>query len=127
MPLSGWTSTVSGSRRMDYLEKGMRMSHVEFATSTGSNGADYSSGFDIAGNAGKFGFERIMFVAAATVRSAAGGAAGSPTSAGATRLVTPIWDPRTGKLRFVSGASVEVGAGAEIAATDVISMLVVGV
>lgn len=81
---------------------------------------DYSSGFDLQGNAQKMGLRRVVAVLCAYVRNASD----TPKS------VRDVYDCATGKLRFyasVADAATEIVADTEIDDTDIVRLVVLGV
>lgn len=115
-----FTNTIDGGLRDYTLSHGLRVAQFDMTTSDVS--VDYSSGFDINGNADNMGFHKIFGVIAATIRA----------SAGTLRALLPLWDANTGKLRFyenaaAAGAFDEADVDVEMADNDVVRMVVIGV
>lgn len=99
--------------------EGHILAEVEMTTTTGSGGADYSSGFDIQGNAAKFGFRKVFRVFGATLVN----------GAGTTVLATVgVWDHQTNKLRFfITSTGGEDTTGTTITANSKVRFLALGV
>lgn len=113
-----FTNKIDGSLRDYSLGHGLRQAQFDMTSSDVS--VDYSSGFDIAGNAAKMGFRRIFGVLEATIRS----------SAGVVRGLQPRWDPNNGKLRFleaVINAADDGEPDTDLIDGDIVRMWVVGV
>jgi hypothetical protein len=120
MALTGYTTKIGGAIRIASVKPGgMKIAHVQVTIGATT---DYAAGvgFDINADRAKFGFQVIFDVLSASIRS----------SAGTLKAFMPIWDQNTKKLRFW-----EVGAAgpldemdqADLAANDVLSMVVIGV
>lgn len=103
--------------RIDHQVKGMTMHQIDMTTSTGGGGADYSSGFDIAGNAAKLGFRKVFAVLQASAETSGG-------------TFLPLlfwnWDFLAGKLRVADATSEAHGANT-IDAGGIVRMVVIGV
>lgn len=113
-----FTSTIDGGLRVWNLGNGLKMAQLDMTSSDVS--VDYSSGFDIAGNAGKMGFRKIFHVLDATIRAAAG----------TVRGLNSVWDANAGKLRFAEtciNAIDDPEADTDIIDGDIIRMVVIGV
>lgn len=115
-----FTSNINKANRTWKLSDGLMVAQVEM---TNSATGDYSSGYDLATNAAKMGFRKIVNVLGAATR----------TSGGTIRAQTGIYDQSTGKLRFyktgssLSGVLLEIVAATDNAASDVTSFTVIGV
>lgn len=108
------TSTINSGKRTFRVDSGLTFTQCDITTSTGSSGADYSSGFDLVAIAQQLGFNVIFTVFDALVQN-------KPTLRG-------TWDikvPGTNKLRFYIPAGTEVTT--EIAANDVIRCFIAGI
>jgi len=114
MPLTV-TSTINQAKRTFRVDAGMTFTQCDITTSTGSAGADYSSGFDLAAIAPQIGLNVIFTVLDALVFA-------KPQLRG-------TWEVKAagaqGKLRFYIPAGTEVTN--EIAANDVIRCIIVGI
>lgn len=115
-----FTNNVNKAVRSWKGPDGLMISHIEM---TNSATGDYSSGYDLATNAAKMGFRKIVNVLGPTTR----------TSGGTIRAQVGIYDQNTGKLRFyktgsaTSGVLLEIVAATDNAANDVTSFTVIGV
>jgi hypothetical protein len=108
------TSTINQANRTFRVDAGLTFAQRDIATSTGSAGADYSSGFDLVAIAQQLGFNVIFTVFDALVQN-------KPQLRG-------TWDikvPGTNKLRFYIPAGTEVTT--EIAANDIIRCFIAGI
>jgi hypothetical protein len=108
------TSTIDRAKTSWRVDAGLMFNLVDIVTSTGSSGADYSSGFDLSAIAPQLGFRKIFAVLYSAVVN-------KPTLRG-------TWDiksPGTNKLRFYLPAGTEVTT--DIAASDRIRCLIAGI
>jgi len=111
-----FTSVIDKGARTWKVAPGLSMSQIDMTTSTGSAGADYSSGFDLQGNAAKMGLTKV-FSAIGPVVTEAGVVDGG---------VMGLFDGTSGKLRFyVVTTGVEITN--QIAANGVVRFVVMGV
>lgn len=114
-----------GNIRKDQMPGGFTVAHAELTTSTGSGGADYSSGFAIRSAAAKLGFRNIYFVMAT----------GAQKADGTTNLSNKLmftWDNINGKLRAWAGSTgaanwTEEAGGTNLDAGAKVQFLVMGV
>lgn len=104
MALTFTTLLDQGTR--SYKTEGRVVVIVDMTTSTGSNGADYSSGFDLKGNASKIGLRIIEDVYGVYVR----------TSGGGINVLHAHWNVTTGKLQFFTTVT---GTGASEVTTQI--------
>ena len=111
-----FTNTIDKGVRT-WKDQGVITTEIEMTTTTGSGGADYSSGFDLKGNASKLGFRKIFRVYGATVVNGSG-----------TTVLTlkEVWDHQSGKLRFVV-MSTGLEDAATITANSKVRFVVIGV
>lgn len=112
---------VAGARRNLDLDRGLKIAHIQMTSSDVS--VDYVTGFDIAGNAAKFGFIKVWSVLGARVRA----------SGGTFRAYFGHYDYTAGKLRFfetaggaAGGAADDVDPDQDIIDGDVVDMIVIG-
>lgn len=110
-------AAVGKAPRVDHQTHGLQMHQIDMTTSSGGGGADYSSGFDITGNAAKMGFRTVFAVLQASAQTAGG--TGLP-------LLWFNYDFATGKLR-VADATSEAHGAATIDAGGKVRMVVIGV
>lgn len=117
-----FTNVIEGGLRDWTLRHGVRVAQFDMTSSDVS--VDYSSGFDIAGNAAQMGFRKVFQVLGATLRASGGG----------LRLAAAAWDANTGKLRFLNGGGaglpledVSADTADELQDNDVVRMVVMGV
>lgn len=107
-------SMIGQANRTFRVDAGMTFAQRDLTTSTGSAGADYSSGFDLSAIAQQLGFNAIFCVLDATVVN-------KPQLRGTWEVKTP----GPSKLRFYIPAGTEVTT--EIAANDVIRCFIAGI
>ncbi len=113
MPLTV-QSTINQANRTFRVDAGLTFAQRDIATSTGSAGADYATGFDLVAIAQQLGFNVIFSVFDALV-------VGKPQLRGTWEVKTS----GTPKLRFYIPAGTEVTT--EIAANDVIRVFIAGI
>lgn len=107
-------STINQANRTFRVDAGLTFKQCDIATSTGSSGADYATGFDLSAMAQQLGFNVIFCVLDAVVVN-------KPQLRG-------TWEIKSaggGKLRFYIPAGTEVTT--EIAANDVIRCFIAGI
>jgi hypothetical protein len=104
------SSQINQANRTFRVDSGLTFKQCDITTSTGSGGADYSTGFNLSGMAQQLGFNVIFTVFDAIVL-------GKPQLRGS-------WDGVT-KLRFYAPAGTEVTN--DIAANDVIRCFIAGI
>lgn len=122
-----FTQTISRAPRAGTIKPGgLRVAVIELTTSTGSGGADYSSGFAISTNASKFGFRNIVAVIGLSAVKADG-----TTPLGDKVMFT--YDTVNGKLRVWRGLTAGANwtlsedQGTALDAGATVRMLVIGV
>ena len=108
------SSTINQANRTFRVDSGLTFKQVDIATSTGSGGADYSTGFDLGAIAQQLGFNVIFSVFDALV-----------TNKPNLRGTWEVRSPGPSKLRFYIPAGTEVTT--EIAANDVIRCFIAGI
>ena len=109
------TSTIGQAKRTWRVDSGLTFTQCDITTSTGSGGADYSSGFDLSAIASQLGFRVIFTVLDALVVN-------HPELRGTWEFKSP----GTSKLRFYVAAGTEVAAG-DIPAASKIRCLIAGI
>lgn len=113
-----FTNVIDKGRRVYQIGGGLKLAVIDMTSSDVS--VDYSSGFDLATNASKMGFRKVLAVLDATIRA----------SAGTERGVQYQWSGTTGKLRFketVVNTIDDADADVDIIDADVVRMVVIGV
>jgi hypothetical protein len=109
-----FTSTINQAKTTWRVDAGLTFTQCDMTTSTGSAGADYATGFDLGAVAQQIGLNRVIAVLDC-------GVINKPTLRGQWAIASP----GPNKLRFYIPAGTEVTT--EIAANDVIRMLVAGI
>jgi hypothetical protein len=107
-------STINQANRTFRVDAGLTFGQRDVATSTGSSGADYSTGFDLTAIAQQLGFNVIFSVFDAMV-----------VNKPQLRGTWEVKSPGVSKLRFYNPAGTEVTT--EIAANDVIRCFIAGI
>jgi len=109
-----FSSTIDQAKRTWRVDAGLTFTQCDMTTSTGSGGADYASGFDLNAVAQLIGLNKVIAVLDCAVIN-------KPTLRGQWAIASPP----PSKLRFYIPAGTEVTN--DIAANDVIRMLVAGI